>query len=66
MNKLLVDGLTIEIGDHTVDTRVEDLLCTNLVGMIIFNNVEVNVVNVVFVFCFYGEIASLRVMKGSV
>ena len=65
MNKLLLDELSRYIGYYTGYYRVEEAVCNKWVGLILFENVEVNVVKVIFVFCFDGEIVALRVAKGA-
>ena len=60
-----MDEIIIEIRAHTGYDSVEDTVCTKWVVLILFDNIEVNLVKVNFVFSFYGYILALTVSKGA-
>ena len=64
--KVLVDELSGEARAHTGDDMGEGAMQTQLLCLIIFDNVEFNLVKVISVFCFDNGITVLKVAKSSV
>ena len=61
-----MDELSIEIVDHSTDFWRNKLVWNRRVWLILFDNMEINVVKVVSNSCFDDENVALRVEEGEI